>query len=181
MTHASSMFIFTVQSLLSALTVIPILGIAALTVGRRAGLWAAWTWILFPWFSKWSVTWLWEISLSTLLFALLFWYALYFPEAPTRKNCIGFGALWGFALLVNPALGSLLAVLLAWCSYDLHLRKRAWLKPALASILVSVIVISPWLLRNRVVFGHWVFLRSNFGAEFALGNLPRKFWTRLGW
>jgi 4-amino-4-deoxy-L-arabinose transferase-like glycosyltransferase len=175
MTHASSIFIFTVQSLFSALTVIPILGIASRTVGRRAGLWAAWTWILFPWFSKWSVTWLWEISLSAFLFALLFWYALYLPEAPSRKNWIGFGALWGFALLVNPALGSLLPVLLAWCSYSLHLRKREWLKPVLTSLLVCLIVISPWLLRNRVVFGHWVFLRSNFGAEFALGNYHASF------
>jgi len=81
MTQASSMFILAVQGLFSTLTVIPILGIAGHTVGRRAGLWAAWTWILFPWFSKWSVTWLWEVSLSALLFSLLFWYALCLPDA----------------------------------------------------------------------------------------------------
>jgi len=81
MTHASIILIFTVQSLFSALTVIPILGIAQRTVGRRAGMWAAWTWILFPWFSKWAVTWLWEVSLSALLFSLLFWYALCLPDA----------------------------------------------------------------------------------------------------
>ncbi len=26
------------------------------------------------------------------------------------------------------------------------------------------------MVRNRVVLGHWIFVRSNFGAEFALGN-----------
>lgn len=175
MTHASIIFIFTVQSLFSALTVIPILGIARRTVGRRAGMWAAWTWILFPWFSKWAVTWLWEVSLSALLFTLLFWCALYLPEASRRKSYLTFGAVWGFALLVNPTLSTLLPVSLAWCCYDLHLRKKEWLKPALTSLLVCAIVISPWLLRNRAVFGHWVFLRSNFGVEFALGNYPSSF------
>lgn len=170
MTSASSMFIFIVQSLFSALTIVPILGIASRTVGRRAGNWAAWTWILFPWFSKWSVTWVWEVSLSTLLFALLFWWALCLPQAPTFKAWIGFGALWGFALLVNPALLTLLPVSLAWCGYDLYGRTREWLKPVFFSLLTCLIIVSPWLLRNRAEFGQWVFLRSNFSFEFALGN-----------
>ena len=170
MTRASVICILAMQSLFSALTVIPILGIARRTVGRRAGLWAAWTWCLFPWFSKWSVTWVWEMSLSALLVSLLFWYTLSLPESSTRKSWMGFGALFGFALLTNPALGTFLPVSLAWCSYELHRRKREWLKPPLASLLVCLIVISPWLIRNRVMFGQWVFLRSNFGFEFALGN-----------
>jgi hypothetical protein len=127
---------------------------------------------------------LWEVSLSALLFSLLFWYALYLPDAFNRnfkrgmeafRNSIGFGALWGFALLVNPSLATLLPVSLAWCCYALRQRKKEWLKPALTSLLVCVIVISPWLLRNRAVFGHWVFLRSNFGVEFALGNYHASF------
>jgi 4-amino-4-deoxy-L-arabinose transferase-like glycosyltransferase len=170
MTRASVIFILTVQSLLSALTIIPMLGIARRTVGRRAGLWAALTWCLFPWFSKWSVTWLWETSLSALLVSLLFWYALSLPESFTRKSWMGFGALFGFALLTNPALCAFLPVSLAWCCYEMRHRKREWLKPALTSLLVCLIVISPWLIRNRVIFGQWVFLRSNFGFEFALGN-----------
>lgn len=171
MTRASVIFILTVQSLFSALTVIPILGIARRSVGWRAGLWAALAWNLFPWFSKWSVTWLWEMSLSALLLSLLFWYALTLPESSGRvKSWIGFGALSGFALLVNPALSTFVPVSLAWCCYEMHRRKKEWLKPALTSLLLCLIVISPWLLRNRVVFGHWAFLRSNFGFEFSLGN-----------
>jgi hypothetical protein len=175
MTHASSIVIFAVQSAFSALTVIPILGIARPTVGKQAGVWAAWTWALFPWFSKWSVSWLWEISLSTLLFALLFWYALSLAENSSVRRWIGFGALWGFALLVNPALAVLLPISIAWCGYSLHGRKQEWMKPALAAIVTCIIAISPWLVRNRVVFGQWVFLRDNFGFEFALGNYHASF------
>ena len=176
MTQSACIFIFTVQSLLSALTIIPILGIARLTVGRRAGLLAAGIWALFPWFSKWSVTWIWEISLSALLFSLLFWHALYLQRVWTRKAWIGFGALWGFALLVNPALCTLLPLSLAWIGYkQQYLRKQDWLKPVAVSLLTCLTVISPWLVRNRLVFGHWVFLRGNFGFEFALGNYHLSF------
>src|SRR5690348_15297057 len=44
--QTSAIIIFTMQALFSALTVIPILGIAERTVGKRAGLLAAWIWIL---------------------------------------------------------------------------------------------------------------------------------------
>lgn len=170
MTRASITFVLMIQGLFSALTVVPILGIARRTVGRRAGLCAAWAWALFPWFAKWSVTWIWDMSLSALLLSLLLWYALRLPDMPSNRTWLGFGALCGLALLVNPALLTFIPVALAWCGFELHRRKQEWLKPAVISMLVCATVISPWLVRNRAVFGQWVFLRSNFGFEFALGN-----------
>ena len=105
------------QSLISALTCVPILGIAERTVGRRAGFVAALLWAGFPWFSKFAVCWVWEISLSTLLFTCLFWYALRLSEPASGKLWLGFGALWGIALLVNPALLPLLPASLLWCGF----------------------------------------------------------------
>ena len=170
MTPPSIIFIFSAQSLFSALTVIPILGIASHSVGKPAGLGAAWIWAVFPWFSKWSVTWLWDTSLSALLLALLFWYAVKLPAVSTRKGWIGLGALWGAALLVNPSLVTFLPVTLVWCAYEQRGRGEKWVRPAVLSLATCLIVVAPWLVRNRVVFGEWVFLRSNFGVEFALGN-----------
>lgn len=172
MSVSSVIFIFAMQGLISALTVIPIVGIAEHTTGRTAGLWAARIWAIFPWFCKWSVTWIWDTSLSALLLAFLFWYAAAWPETANQKakTWIGFGALWGFALLVNPSLGAFLPVALAWCAYELHRRREKWLKPVALSLAVCTVVVLPWLARNRAVFGQWVFLRSNFGFEFALGN-----------
>jgi 4-amino-4-deoxy-L-arabinose transferase-like glycosyltransferase len=170
LTKASIITIFIAQSVFSALTIIPILGIAKRTVGRNAGLAAACVWCIFPWFSKWSVTWLWEMSLSALLSSLLLWAALALPESSDRKRWMAFGALSGFSLLVNPALATFIAVSLLWCGFELRGRGKAWVAPLAIAGLSCVIVISPWLARNRVVFGEWVFLRSNFGFEFALGN-----------
>lgn len=168
LSQRSFLVILTLQSLFSALTIIPMFGIASRTVGYRAGLWAAIGWAFFPWFSKWAVTWVYETTMSTLLVGLLLWYALYLAETSSRKAWIGFGALWGFALLVNPALLTLWVLSLAWCGYVKG--KGQWLKPAIISLVTCLLVTSPWMVRNRLVLGHWVFVRSNFGAEFALGN-----------
>jgi hypothetical protein len=43
-------------------------------------------------------------------------------------------------------------------------------RQALVACVLMLVVISPWLIRNRVVLGKWVFLRDNAGFEFALGN-----------
>jgi 4-amino-4-deoxy-L-arabinose transferase-like glycosyltransferase len=164
------LIIFTLQCLFSSLTVIPILGIAQFTVGRRPGLWAAAVWAIFPWFSKWSVTWVYETSLSALLVALLFWYTLYAERTSGFKTWAGFGALWGFALLLNPALLTLCLVAHIWLIYVRSRQKQQWLRLSLLSLAACLVVLSPWLVRNRSVLGHWIFVRSNFGAEFALGN-----------
>lgn len=171
--------LLSLQSLISALTCVPILGIAERTVGRRTGFVAALLWAGFPWFSKWAVSWVWEISLSTLLFTCLFWYALRQSEPACGKLWLGFGALWGIALLVNPALLPLLPASLVWCGFQIHRAGGKWVKPALLALAACVLVISPWLVRNRMVFGQWAFLRSNFGFEFWLGNA--RYATPRGW
>jgi 4-amino-4-deoxy-L-arabinose transferase-like glycosyltransferase len=173
--HTSSFVLFTIQALFSALTAIPIFGIAKRTVGEQTGFWAALTWAVFPWFGHWSVNWVWEISLSALLLAFLFWCALCVVETDNKKAWLGFGALFGFCLLVNPALTTFVPVSLAWCMWKLRERGGQWLKFAGAAVVACAIMISPWVARNRIVFGQWVFLRSNFGFEFGLGNYHLSF------
>jgi 4-amino-4-deoxy-L-arabinose transferase-like glycosyltransferase len=122
--NASAAVVFTIQALFSALTVIPILGIANKTVGKRSGLVAAWTWTLFPWFSKWALTWEWEVSLSALLLSLIVWYMLSLEKAAAVKSWAGFGILEGFAQLVNPALSAVLPVAFAWQVYKLRFNRK---------------------------------------------------------
>jgi 4-amino-4-deoxy-L-arabinose transferase-like glycosyltransferase len=72
--------------------------------------------------------------------------------------------------MTNPSLGSLLPLLLGW----LALRGRGEGKQRLAApALAAVIAISccvPWTVRNYLVFGHFVPLRSNFPLELYIGN-----------
>ena len=175
MSHRSYLVIQTVQSLFSALTVLPLIGIGILSNSRRGGLVAGTVWALFPWFSRWALTWIWETSLSALLLAVLIWYALWLRDNGKPRAWAGFGALWGFSLLVNPALSSLLPVTLVCALYPHWRRKQSWLRPCLTVAAACFLVVSPWLVRNRLVMGQWVFLRDNFGFEFALGNYHLSF------
>lgn len=175
MSHGSYLVIQTMQSLFSALTVLPLIGIGVLAGSRRSGLVAAGLWALFPWFSRWALTWIWETSLSALLLAALLWYALWLREKGGLRAWTGFGILWGFTLLVNPALSSLLPVTLGFALYHSWRQERGWLRPFLTVAAACFLVVSPWLARNRVVMGQWVFLRDNFGFEFALGNYHLSF------
>ena len=158
------------QCVLSALTCIPILRLGELAVSRRAGIAAAVTWAVFPWFSQWANTYIWEVSLSALLFTCLFLYALRLEDSRRWRQWLSFGALWGFALLVNPALLTLLAASVAWLAYRRSRLRIDWLKPVLLTLVTCAVVVSPWLVRNRVVFGQWTFLRTNFGFEFWMAN-----------
>src|SRR5581483_6519504 len=59
-----------------------------------------------------------------------------------------------------------------WAWY--HRAKRG--KPSFGGVVLASAIffalITPWLVRNYRVFGQPVFLRSNFGAEFRMGNGP---------
>lgn len=171
LSRPSYMVICLAQCIMSAFTVVFILRIGEKTVGRRAAIAAAVLWSVVPWFAKWAVCFVWDPVASALLFAWLFWYALTLDEQTSTKQWIGFGALWGFALLTNPALATLFAVSLVWLLWERWDRVRR----AAVAVLMCAVVISPWIIRNRVVFGEWVFLRSNFPFEFSMGNFPGSF------
>jgi len=158
-----------VQCIISGLTGIPILRVGGLTLGRRAAILAAAIWAVFPWFSQWANTYIWETNLSALLFLCLFWFALRLDHSQHWRSWLGFGALWGFALLVNPALLPLLPVSILWIGFRSSDR-RIWFSRSVVAMLLCCAVITPWLVRNRVAFGQWAFIRTNFGFEFWMSN-----------
>jgi len=59
-TYASAWALLTINSLLSALTCIPIYLIASKTFGQRVALWSARTWAFLPYIWYWSVQWIWD-------------------------------------------------------------------------------------------------------------------------
>ncbi len=76
------------------------------------------------------------------------------------KTAAGWGLLGGFVALVNPA------VALVWGagSLALALRGRAWPRFAVAAVAAAV-VLAPWTVRNYLVFGRLVPVKSNLAYE----------------
>ncbi|MFZ3215780.1 MAG: glycosyltransferase family 39 protein [Candidatus Acidiferrales bacterium] len=156
--------------LFSAGTCVPIFYIGKRLGGAGVASGAAWLWAVLPDAIIIPYQWIWDTSLSALLLATILWATLELAETQRLRDWCGYGLLWGFALMTNPALGSLLPFFLGWAAY------RAWKqgqlhvsRPALA-IGIAVLCCVPWTVRNYVVFHRFIPLRSTFPLELWLGN-----------
>jgi hypothetical protein len=185
-TAASAWILLTLNSLFSALTVFPIAAIARrsfaeLGPARAASIrrWSVWLWALYPAAMQYAVRWIWETSLSTLLFTCAVALALRIRQRSTdRPARFGlrdwalFGILWGAIALSNPALVLFLPFAGVWVLIGQRRALAANLISACVSGILFLVVLSPWMVRNARLFHHFVPLRANFGAELYLGNGP---------
>jgi hypothetical protein len=169
-TIASFFFLVFLNILFSTLVCVPIFYAGKRVAGIGVAIAAAWLWAVFPNAIMMPFEWIWDTSLSALLGATLLWATLELAESERLRDWCGYGLLWGFTLMTNPALGSLLPPLLGWAAY------RAWrrrsLRPARPALALGIAVLCclPWTIRNYAVFHRLVPLRSNFPLELYIGN-----------
>jgi hypothetical protein len=80
------------------------------------------------------------------------------------------GLVTGIGALLNSCFLTLAA---AVALVTLIMRRQAWLRVvaffAVAG-LCTLLVLSPWAIRNRLVLGTWIFTRSNLGLELQVSN-----------
>jgi len=92
------------------------------------------------------------------------------------------GLLAGLLLLIEPILA--IALPIAAIAWWLKERKKAPHASILASIrgpaimaVTAAAIIAPWTIRNRLVHGQWMFIKSTFGYAFWQGNNPLSWGT----
>lgn len=172
-TTKSALILLALNSLLSALTCVPIFYLARASFGANVAIWAAWAWAFFPYAIELSADWIWETCLSTLLLTLLLVISARLARAEKTSSFAvwaGFGLLWGITALSNPAALALLPFLLGWVGYRGYRTDQAWAAKAAVAMLVMVIAVAPWLLRNYATFGQVIPFRDNFWLEVWVGN-----------
>jgi len=168
--------------LFSSTTCVPIFFAGKRIGGLAVASVAAWLWALFPNAIMVPFAWIWDTSLSALLAATILWATLALAKSDLVLDWCGYGALWGFALMTNPALGALLPFLLGWLACpgrlaypgrlphrDLGERHLRWKHVALAAG-VTILCCVPWTIRNYTAFHRFIPLRSNLPFELWLGN-----------
>jgi len=135
---------------------------------RLAGLIA-----LYPWSPFDELNGSWEAPYAALSLVVLSLLTVLPPTArPGARQGVWIGLSFGAALLISPsALLFLAGIVLA----RLIRRRTAWIRALpgralLAGVLATALVLTPWTIRNRVVMGHWLFVRDNFGLELAISN-----------
>lgn len=168
--NVSALVLLTLQCAMASVTGVAIYALAKRTVGDDVGKWAAWIWTVSPIFFRWPASWIWDFAASGLLLAAILITALDAANSGTGKSWVVHALLWGITALTNPALLSILPFTFGYMAFSSYKQDRAWLKNSFLSAMLFLAIISPWAVRNRIVFGHPVFLRSNFWFEFHLGN-----------
>ena len=181
-TTASAWVILAIDSVFSAATAVAVYEIAWRCFGRgqegrRIALWSGWLWALYPAAMQYAVRWVWEMSLTTMLFAFAIVLALRMrgvgQESDLRRfQSLGhwgvFGLLWGLIALSNSSLLMVLPVCAVWMIWHEVRRPGQWgaaVRGVLLAALCCSLVVSPWVWRNWRVFHAFVPMRANFGAE----------------
>lgn len=175
-TPLSAGVIQAIDSLFQALTVPLVFEMGVRVADRRTAVGAAWIWALYPGIIQYAVKWIWETSLSTMLFAWVLVLGMRMrgtggptPTAHKARDWALFGLLWGAIAMTNPTLILLAPIQGVWILAGLPQRKGLIKGAALAlmAVTLSTAVCLPWVARNWLVFHAFIPTRGNFGAEAA--------------
>ncbi len=84
----------------------------------------------------------------------------WFRPLDSWQRAIAWGAVGGFCAHINPVVG------FAWGVFSclLGLGKRAWI-PLGVTVLVGGLTLAPWTIRNYLVFGRLIPIKSNLAYE----------------
>lgn len=172
--------ILSLDSLFSSLTCIPIYFIAKSAATPRIAGFAAWAWVVYP-FSVYYSTVVWEWSLTALLFSSCLAVLLRLHKIHRTWGWLGFGALYGFTALVNPAVLSVLPLLLLLVIRKRHKAGLPWRAKTLVAMLALLAVVAPWVVHVSRRMGTPVPIRDNFWLEFYAGNSGDSFESNVRW
>lgn len=171
-TYASAWVLLGINCIFATLTCIPIYWIAHRTFGERIAIWSAFLWALNPYVWSYGVHWIWDVTFTPFVLACVFLLALELQEWPGWRGWIIFGTLYGVGALGNPTMLAFLPFCGLWIWRQRYRRGLASLPGVALASLAFWLTLSPWLIRDYEVFGHFVFIRDDFGLQFRLGNGP---------
>ncbi len=162
----------TINAIVGALTVWLIFAMArAVGAGQNVALLAAGLFVIWP-TQVYAVSHAQAISLITA--AVCAMILLFYSAVRTGRSApwIGFSLIGTLAALTEPVLLPPMALtgilILFWRSLPVAARLRN------AAILLgaAIVVIGPWTVRNRLVHGQWIPIKSTFWVNVWKGNNP---------
>jgi len=137
-----------------------------LGMGQLNGFIAACIWIA----AKPALEFTWEAYYAALLVAVTCCiYRRYLDPKVQGEAWVVWllGCLMGFLMLVIPTMAVVLA---AWIAWEIWRRRFAFIRTSLLPLIVlPAMIVSPWIIRNYLVF-HRLVIRDNFGLELAIAN-----------
>lgn len=157
------------DAIFSALTAVAILHLGKRYFGLWTGVLAGWIWACWIYAVVVSLR-LWESSLSGLLLAAGLLLLGKLSEGTRLRHWLLFGALAGIAALTNTTLLAVFFCFWLWLWAVRRDHDRSFAMKGSASVLVCLLVLLPWTVRNYVTFHRFIPIRDNFGLELWIGN-----------
>lgn len=174
-TFASFIAVATVNSLATAFACVPIFYTGKRIAGLGIGAGAAWLWAVFPNAIQIPATSMWDASIEALLTAAILWATVALAQQDKGERVfawIGYGILWGIALMTSATLAGLLPFLFGWLAYRDYKSGHKRLAKLVLAALTAALCCVPWTARNYRVFHAFVPLRSILGLQLWVGNNP---------
>jgi len=154
----------------NSLACIPIFLIARRSFGERCAWWAAWGWAFFPYGIYFSAAWAWGTHLLMLGLLWLIYLAQKMEDSPRLWLWAGFGLLAGLTGLTEPSALAVVPFLMLLACWRLWRSEQRWFVPGVVASIALAATISPWLIRDALVFHRFVPMRDNMGLELWVGN-----------
>ena len=184
---ASVIVLMTVNAAFVAMTVLPVWEIACRCFSRKVASISVWMWALWPFTLPLSRR-IWVSALAAFLFTMIFALTLRMrgigeklqplDATATPRLWLLLGLLWGVLAISMASFLVFMPVSFLWLLWP------AWQEPgrpqfkkhlqrAILAVVLCIAFMTPWMIRNALVFHKFIPMRSNFGVELYLGNGPQ--------
>jgi 4-amino-4-deoxy-L-arabinose transferase-like glycosyltransferase len=180
-TAKAAFAILSINSLLSALTGIPLYFSARYALGEKAAAIAGWGWALYPYAIYFSGARVWDYALTGLLFTTCFCLAQRLHRQEKLVGWVGFGLVYGVAALANPSVLTMFPVFLLLAVLEMRRNDLPWRLRCMVALAALVAVLMPWTARNYRAMHFVGPVRDNFWLECWAGNNGDTFESNAVW
>jgi 4-amino-4-deoxy-L-arabinose transferase-like glycosyltransferase len=180
-TAKSAFVILSLDSLLSALTCIPVYLSLKYAAGERPAQLAGWLWAIYPFAIYFSGAQVWDYALTSFLFAICFCFAQRLHLQESFSVWFGFGILYGVTALSNPSVLSMFPILLLTALWKVKRISSHWLLRGILALIAITVVLGLWAIRNNRVMHAVSPIRDGFWLEFWAGNSGDTFTSNPAW
>jgi 4-amino-4-deoxy-L-arabinose transferase-like glycosyltransferase len=165
----SYLLIRLVQCFVSAISVVLLFKIASRLFGRSTAFLTCMIFVIHPIYSHF-VGQCSEATFVIMICLLCVHMSLGLAGRPSMKGSLLLGLAMGVAVLLNPSLSPGLLVLALYLAYTGRKRPLHTARNILAMVVLALLTVMPWTIRNYLVFNEFVFVKSSLGLNLWMGN-----------
>jgi len=159
-----------IQTAVACACCVLLLRLGELLAGARAGFIAAALFAFYPAAVHFSTQKIWSTVPSVALLLTLLLLVIHVSVTASIAAAALTGVVMGLSALMDPVAVAFYPFALLWLLAMGRARAGRTLLGIAVIVSTTVVIMSPWALRNYRVFGELVSTKSNFGHELYLGN-----------